>query len=53
MEVDFASPPLETLLVTRKNKEGKVEEDFFIGLVYEKLPKFCRECGAIGYDISL
>lgn len=52
VEVDLAHPFPDKLLVSRKNKAGKVKEDFFVRVSYEALPKFCTECKIIGHDIN-
>lgn len=48
----MASSLPEKILVLRKNIEGIVEEDFFVRIEYEKIPKFYREYKTIGHNID-
>lgn len=53
VEVDLAHLLPDKLLISRKNKAGKVEEDFFVPVSYESLRNFCMKCETIGHDIAI
>lgn len=51
VEIDCSYQHPGRILVQRKNKENKVEEDFFVNIRYKNLPQFCRKCCKFGNEL--
>lgn len=52
MDIDVSKRLLESILASLKNEKKGINFSFFVSITYEKLPRYCGVCRALGHDDS-
>lgn len=51
VDIDFTHELPDKILVKMKHKESKIDESFFMGISYKKIPNFCQNCNVFSHDM--